>query len=224
MENYDEDINRNDFRTRFMYINYDKYEQDVNDFLANIESENYNKEDIDIAIANASNIQRYRSRDRVYLKRFLNNWDNLPAYPDEIYKEYMKKYKTKEEVQKAIENLDELLNEWRKKLDQLIEIKNEGKNFNKKLCFSNIRELLKNSDVKIGQIEREAGLKVGYVARLEKDDNTAEPSMEFIMTASKMLKISIDTLVSIDLTDLTPSEKYLIDFFGKLLLSFISLC
>lgn len=216
MEIYDEELKSIDFKTRFMFINYEKYEKTVNDFLTDVENGNYNKEDVDIAISRASSVYRYRNRERIYLNRFLHDWDHLPANPDEIYKEYINKYKTKEEVQNAIENLEAILNEWRKKLDQLTDIKNKGKNFNKKLCFSNIRELLKNSDVKIGQIEREAGLKVGYIARLEKDDNTAEPSMEFIMTASKMLKISIDTLVSIDLTDLTPSEKYLIDFFGKL--------
>ena len=216
MENYDENNKKINYRNHIRTINYERIEKIVNDFLAEVESDNYNKEDVDMAISRASDVYRYRNRDKSYLIRFFNDWENLPNYPDERYREYMEKYKTKEEVQDAIEELETILIEWRKKLDLLSDIKNKDKNFNKKLCFSNIRELLKNSDVKIGQIEREAGIKVGYVARLEKDDNSAEPSMEFIMTASKMLKISIDTLVSIDLTDLTPSEKYLINFFDKL--------
>lgn len=91
------------------------------------------------------------------------------------------------------------------------------KNFDKTICFSNIRELLKRDpNVKIGQIEKEAGIRLGYLSRLEKETNTAEPSMEFIVTAAKLLDVSIDTLVSINLSGLTPHEQYLVKFFDKL--------
>lgn len=44
----------------------------------------------------------------------------------------------------------------------------EFKNFNKYTCFNNIRALLKvNPDVKIGMIEKEAGVRLGYMSRLE---------------------------------------------------------
>lgn len=91
-----------------------------------------------------------------------------------------------------------------------------GKKFNKYVCFSNIRELLKTSDVKIGQIEKEAGCQPGYMSRLEKKTNTTEPSLEFLLTASKMLKVSLDVLVTVDLTELNPTEKYLVTFIQKL--------
>lgn len=91
------------------------------------------------------------------------------------------------------------------------------RNFNKALCLSNIRALLKSSsDIKIGQIEAEAGLRMGYMSRLEKEDNTTEPSIEFIVTAAKMLNVSLDSLLYIDFSDLTPTERYLLDFFEKL--------
>ena len=89
------------------------------------------------------------------------------------------------------------------------------KSFDKALCFSNIRYLMKDSDVKIGQIEREAGFRLGYLARLEKPDNTTEPSIEFIATAAKMLKVSIDTLISVNLSEMTPTEKYIQSFLDK---------
>ena len=54
------------------------------------------------------------------------------------------------------------------------------------------------------------------MSRLEKDGNTAEPSVEFIVTAAKLLKVSLDTLVSINLTGLTPTEQYIVNFFDKL--------
>ena len=94
---------------------------------------------------------------------------------------------------------------------------NKLPNFNKSLCLSNIRELLRqNPDVKIGQIEKEAGIRLGYMSRLEKAGNTSEPSMEFVVTAAKLLKVSIDSLISVDFTGLTPTEKYIISFFDKL--------
>ena len=55
-------------------------------------------------------------------------------------------------------------------MTQLEELMSEKKNFDKSVCFSNIRELLRqNPDVKIGQIEKEAGIRLGYMSRLEKD-------------------------------------------------------
>ena len=41
----------------------------------------------------------------------------------------------------------------------------EFRNFDKYICFNNIRTLLKvNSDVKIGMIEKEAGVRLGYMS------------------------------------------------------------
>ena len=54
------------------------------------------------------------------------------------------------------------------------------------------------------------------MSRLEKEDNTSEPSMEFIVTAAKLLNVSVDTLISFDLAGLTSTEKYLINFIEKL--------
>lgn len=101
-------------------------------------------------------------------------------------------------------------------LDELDTIRNTYKNFNKTLCFSNIRTLLKASDVKIGQIEREAGVRLGYMSRLEKPDNTSEPSVEFVVTAAKRLGISLDVLLSIEMAELTSTEMYLVSFLQKL--------
>lgn len=102
-------------------------------------------------------------------------------------------------------------------LSTLEEMLENYKNFDKSICFSNIRELLRqNPDVKIGQIEKEAGIRLGYMSRLEKEGNKSEPSVEFIVTAAKLLKVSLDTLVSVNLTGLTPTEQYLVNFFDKL--------
>lgn len=122
-----------------------------------------------------------------------------------------------EELHKKNKNLAFIQNQLVGYYSELTSIISNYKNFNKILCFSNIRKLLhQNPNVKIGQIEKEAGIRLGYMSRLEKEDNTSEPSIEFIVTAAKLLNVSIDTLVSVDIGGLTSTELYLIKFFDKL--------
>lgn len=103
-------------------------------------------------------------------------------------------------------------------IDILEEESSEIKFFNKRVCFANIRELLKkNPDIKIGQIEKEAGLGVGYMSRLEKDDNTALPSIEFVVAAANMLNVSVDALISCDLSEISPTELFMKDFINNLI-------
>lgn len=148
----------------------------------------------------------------------LQRWENISASTDskEAYN-LAEDYGSEEKIQTRYKELEKERNQWTNYLTRLESLMGEHKNFNKTLCFSNIRELLrKNPDVKIGQIEREAGIRLGYMSRLEKDGNTSEPSIEFIVSAAKLLKVSIDTLIAVDLTGLTSTEQYIVDFFDKL--------
>lgn len=152
------------------------------------------------------------------LEDAVQKWERISESADskEAYA-LAEEYGTEEDILARYKTLENERNQWASYLTQLEALIGEYKNFNKTLCFSNIRELLRqNSDVKIGQIEKEAGIRLGYMSRLEKEGNTAEPSMEFIVTAAKLLKVSIDTLISVDLTGLTPTEQYIVSFFDKL--------
>ena len=129
----------------------------------------------------------------------------------------VEEYGSREDIQDRYKKKSEEQAFWGSMLKELEDLLATKKNFDKTLCFSNIRELLrKNPDVKIGQIEKEAGIRLGYMSRLEKDGNTSEPSIEFIVTAAKLLKVSVDTLISVNLTGMTPTEQYLVKFFDKL--------
>ena len=151
------------------------------------------------------------------IKGLINNWGEDLDDPRGIYKAIVSKYNTKAEAIADQEIMKNEMKEWMNLCEELDAIRNQHKNFNKTICFSNIRELLKdNSDVKIGQIEKEAGIRLGYMSRLEKGDNAAEPSVEFIVTAAKLLNVSVDTLISMDLANLTSTEKYLVSFIEKL--------
>ena len=48
---------------------------------------------------------------------------------------------------------------------------------------------------------------MGYMSRLEKPDNSSEPTLEFVATAAKMLGVSIDFLISANIDEVTPTEK-----------------
>lgn len=118
---------------------------------------------------------------------------------------------------KATKLLNEEISKYREGINALREELDDYKNFKKQRCFENIRTLLKdNPNVKIGQIEKEACVSLGYMSRLEKPDNSSEPSIEFVATAAKMLGISIDALLLTDLGLLNPTEKYLVTFIEKL--------
>lgn len=152
------------------------------------------------------------------LEDVLQRWDNMmdAVNSKEAY-DLVEEYGTEDEVGSRHNLLKKERDQWADYYTRLDSLMNKFKNFNKTLCFSNIRELLRqNPEVKIGQIEKEAGIRLGYMSRLEKEGNTSEPSMEFVVSAAKLLKVSIDTLISVDLTGLTPTEQYLINFFDKL--------
>ena len=151
------------------------------------------------------------------LRHLVNCWGENLNDRRGIYSELASQYNTKEDAIADQEKIRNEVREWMRLSEELDALKNQHKNFNKSVCFSNIRELLKdNNDVKIGQIEKDAGIRLGYMSRLEKEDNTAEPSVEFIVTAAKLLNVSVDTLISFDIAGLTPTEKYLINFVEKL--------
>ena len=86
-----------------------------------------------------------------------------------------------------------------------------GKSFDKNLMLANIYYLIKEQGRKIGEVENDAGMSSGYLSRVSKDQFT-KPGIDFIFNVANILKVSIDTLVGVDLTALTPTEEYLLRF------------
>ncbi len=90
-------------------------------------------------------------------------------------------------------------------------------NFNKSLLGKNIKYLATKKGIKVGEIEAEAGVSVGYLSRLANEDNKNNfPIMDLILLISEKLDISVNTLINIDLSSLTPNEVFLSQFFDKL--------
>lgn len=87
--------------------------------------------------------------------------------------------------------------------------------FNKKCLFDNILFKLESLDLRVGELEASVGVSPGYISRTSKDAKT-KPGIDFIVKVAKILDVSIDTLVKINIAELTPTERYLLSFFDKL--------
>ena len=88
--------------------------------------------------------------------------------------------------------------------------------FDKTICLENIRYLLRKTDIKIGRLEKESGVQPGYLSRIEKKENSAQPSLDFLLKASELFHVSMDQLLSVKLWRISPSEQYIINFLDKL--------
>lgn len=89
--------------------------------------------------------------------------------------------------------------------------------FDKKLCMENIYFLAKEKGIKIGDLEKVAGLSTGYLSKLSKEGNTAVPGIDSLLEIASTLYVSIDALVSIDFKVLNSNEKYFAAFIEKLI-------
>ncbi|MBR4766114.1 MAG: helix-turn-helix transcriptional regulator, partial [Clostridia bacterium] len=74
---------------------------------------------------------------------------------------------------------------------------------------------LNSAGKKIGELESECGVSIGYISRMSKDEK-AKPGIDFILNAAEVLNVSVDTLLFADLGAMSPTETYLIAFIDKL--------
>lgn len=88
--------------------------------------------------------------------------------------------------------------------------------FDKKQCISNIYFLAKDQGKKIGDIEKQAGVSAGYISRINKDDNNTNPGIEFLSSVASELGVSIETLINYDLSELSPTQLYFVNFIERL--------
>lgn len=87
--------------------------------------------------------------------------------------------------------------------------------FNSKLFTDNALFLIRQKNLRIGQVETDAGVSPGFFSKLTKE-GSSKPSIEFAMRVAKILDTSLDLLISIDLTDMGPNESYILKFLSQL--------
>lgn len=91
------------------------------------------------------------------------------------------------------------------------------KRFNRKVCLENIDYLLAQKDIKLGALETDSGNRPGYLSRMKSGKSTSDPSIEFLMTASEKLEVPLDMLVSSKVSELTPTEEFILNFLKKVI-------
>lgn len=89
--------------------------------------------------------------------------------------------------------------------------------FDNELLGKNIKFLASKNSLKIGEIEKEAGVSPGYISRLSSSKNDATYKlMDLIFFLSDKTDVSVLTLLTVDIAQLTKSEAYLTKFLEKL--------
>lgn len=89
--------------------------------------------------------------------------------------------------------------------------------FDKSKCLGNIYHLVKENGLKIGDVEVQAGVSIGYLSRLNKEDNKSTPGIEFLLAVAQVLNVSLEGLLMCDYSELSPDERKSVDFLTKLL-------
>lgn len=89
--------------------------------------------------------------------------------------------------------------------------------FDKRLCIANIYQLAKERSIKIGDLEKTAGVSTGYLSRINKEDNSTIPTIDFIAAVAKELGMTVDAIINNDYANPTPTEKYILSFIDRLL-------
>lgn len=90
-------------------------------------------------------------------------------------------------------------------------------NFNKNICISNIYYIAKQKGIKIGDIEEAAGVSTGYISRLNKEDNKAVPGIDFLVSVTDTLGVSLESILKCDYKMLTEDELRVVNFQNKLI-------
>lgn len=89
--------------------------------------------------------------------------------------------------------------------------------FNKLKFFANLRYYMKEKDIKIGQIENNAGVQKGYMSRLDKIDSSTDPTIQFVVSAANTVNESLDDLVYGNPAEMSEAENFISKFFKDLL-------
>lgn len=88
--------------------------------------------------------------------------------------------------------------------------------YNKRNCVQNIYDIAKEKGIKIGELEKEAGVSTGYLSRIAKEGNTSAISVDLLISISNRLGVSVERLI-LDTNEMSDSEKYISKFMDKLI-------
>lgn len=141
----------------------------------------------------------------------------------EFAKNYGKQKPTKE-IGEKFKSFREDIKAVRKETKEVLEFKAElleviakYRAYDKYNCLNNIDYLLEKQDKKVGQLESEAHVRVGYMSRIKRTGRSTEPSLQFVASAAKMFNVTVDELLYAKMKEGSETENYLMQFINKLM-------
>lgn len=89
--------------------------------------------------------------------------------------------------------------------------------FDKTRLMNNINLLIKEKNLKIGELENEMGVSTGYISRMAKSEKESAPSVDFICKLAAKFEVSMDLLVGGDFEKANDNLKYMERFIHTLI-------
>ena len=91
-----------------------------------------------------------------------------------------------------------------------------AKEFDRQKFLANIRALIRQRGMKIGELESNVDLSAGYLSRLERDDNKAIPSVDVVWKIANELGVNIELLIEGNFDHSTENIEYIRRFVQSL--------
>lgn len=88
--------------------------------------------------------------------------------------------------------------------------------FDKNKLMDNINSLIKEKNLRIGEVEAEVGISKGYLSRMSKEDNDTIPTVDLIWNLAQKLDTSVDMLVGGDFSRVNDNLFFLLKYIYKL--------
>lgn len=88
--------------------------------------------------------------------------------------------------------------------------------FNNGILMRNLAFLLKKYNLKMGDLEKILGISAGYISRTAKENSAKKLSIDVVWKIAELFEISVDKLISDDISELSGNIGMLVDFMDKL--------
>lgn len=100
--------------------------------------------------------------------------------------------------------------------DYIQEFIENREDFNNGILVKNIAFLLKKHDLRVGDLEKVLGISAGYISRTAKENSAKKLSIDVVWKIAELFEISVDKLISDDISELNGNIGMLVDFMERL--------
>ena len=100
--------------------------------------------------------------------------------------------------------------------DYIQEFIDNRADFDNGILMKNLAFLLKKYNLKMGDLEKILGISAGYISRTAKENSAKKLSIDVVWKIAELFEISVDKLISDDISELSGNIGMLVDFMDKL--------